>query len=231
MSQGRENKSGTTKAIGMFKELALALEKQLGQPLPGKEAQFKMRPYLPASPGLDFPESKTARDSAVMAILFPKNDQPHILLIERNIYTGAHSGQISLPGGKLEQEETHLQAAIRETNEEVGILPQEYDVIGSLSKIYVAASDFNIHPFVSVTDKPIILHPDVREVQRVLETPIEQFFEQQRRKEKLIKSAMGIELMAPYYDVHDKTLWGATAMILSELMEVINLSEQDFLKY
>lgn len=215
----------------MFKEISKALEKQLGQPLPGRNAQSKMKPYLPAAPDLDFPESKTARDSAVMAILYPKNDQAHILLIERNIYTGAHSGQISLPGGKLEQNESHLDAAIRETFEEVGIDKNHYEVIGELSKIYVAASDFNIHPFVSVSEKPFIIHPDVREVHQILETPVAYFFEQQRRKEKLIKSAMGIELMAPYYDVHDKTLWGATAMIMSELIEVMHLSPQDYFKY
>lgn len=215
----------------MFKEIAQALEKQLGQALPGRMAQYKMKPYLPTAPELDFPETKTARDSAVMAILYPKNNQPHILLIERNIYTGAHSGQISLPGGKLEPKESHLDAAIRETFEEVGIDKNNYEILGELSKIYVAASDFNIQPFVSITEKPFIIQPDIREVHQILETPVSYFFEQQRRKEKLIKSAMGIELMAPYYDVHDKTLWGATAMIMSELMEVINNSKQDYFKY
>lgn len=215
----------------MFLELAKALEKQLGEPLPGMTGQGKMRPYLPAAPHMDFPESKTARESAVLALLYQKQDEPHILLIERNIYKGAHSGQISLPGGKLELSETHKDAAVRETMEEVGIDKKDYDIIGELSKIYVAASDFNIQPIVAVTEKPLIIHPDVREVAQILETPLSYFFEMERRKQKLIQNAMGLELMAPYFDVHDKTLWGATAMILSELTEIIQASPQNYIKY
>ncbi len=215
----------------MFLELAKALEKQLGEPLPGIVAQGKMKPFLPTAPSLDFPESKTARESAVLALLYPKEDVPHILLIERNIYNGAHSGQISLPGGKLEFRETYKDAAVRETKEEVGIDKGNYDIIGELSKIYVAASDFNIQPIVAVTDKPLIIQPDVREVAQILETPLPYFFELERRKQRLIKNAMGFELMAPYFDVHDRTLWGATAMILSELVEIIQQAPQQYLKY
>lgn len=215
----------------MFSEIAKALEQQLGEPLPGITGQGKMRPYLPTAPQLDFPESKTARESAVLALLYPKQDEPHILLIERNIYKGAHSGQISLPGGKLEYQESHKDAAVRETLEEVGIDKSSYDIIGELSKIYVAASDFNIQPIVAVTEKPLIIHPDVREVAQILETPLSYFFELERRKQKLIQNAMGLELMAPYFDVHDKTLWGATAMILSELTEIIQNSPQNYIKY
>jgi 8-oxo-dGTP pyrophosphatase MutT (NUDIX family) len=215
----------------MFSEVALALETQLRQPLPGSLAQRKMRPYLPSMPNLDIPSSPFAKESAVMALLYPKENQPSILLIERNVYTGAHSGQISLPGGKLEKNETYQEAAIRETMEEVGVKNSEFQIIGELSKIYVAASNFNIQPFVAISDSPLQIYPDSREVAQVLEIPLEFFFDMKLRKEKLIKSAMGMELMAPYFDVNNKTLWGATAMILSELVEIIQLSKQDFLKY
>ena len=180
----------------MFSEVARALEKQLKEPLPGYLAQCKMRPYLPSLPDFDIPTPPFAKESAVMALLYPVENQPKILLIERTIYTGAHSGQISLPGGKVEKNESYQEAAIRETMEEVGVE-----------------------------------NPDSREVAQVLEIPLEVFFNLKMRKEKLIKSTMGMELMAPYFDVNNKTLWGATAMILSELMEIIQMSNQDYLKY
>ena len=215
----------------MFSEVARALEKQLQQPLPGYLAQSKMRPYLPSMPHLDLPTSPFAKESAVMALLYPVENKPNILLIERTIYSGAHSGQISLPGGKVEKNESYQEAAIRETMEEVGVENSNFEIVGELSKIYVAASNFNIQPIVAISENPIKIFPDSREVAQVLEIPLEMFFDIKRRKEKLIKSAMGMELMAPYFDVNDKTLWGATAMILSELMEIIQMSNQDFLKY
>ncbi|MCO5229942.1 MAG: CoA pyrophosphatase [Chitinophagales bacterium] len=215
----------------MFQELTKALEKQLSKPLPGAMAQGKMRPFLPGFPNIDIPPSPFAKESAVLALLYPIQDQPHILLIERNIYKGAHSGQISLPGGKLEKNESYTEAAVRETLEEVGVDKGCFHVIGELSKVFVAASNFNIQPIVAIADCPIITHPDSREVAQILETPFQLFFEQNSRKEKLIKSTMGMELMAPYFDVHNKTLWGATAMILSELIEVTQLSPQNILKY
>jgi 8-oxo-dGTP pyrophosphatase MutT (NUDIX family) len=215
----------------MFSELARALEKQLQHPLPGYLAQSKMRPYLPSMPGLDLPVSPFAKESAVLALLYPLENNPSILLIERTIYTGAHSGQISLPGGKVEKNESYQEAAIRETMEEVGIENSNFEIVGELSKIYVAASNFNIQPIVAISENPIKIYPDSREVAQVLEIPLEVFFNLKMRKEKLIKSAMGMELMAPYFDVNNKTLWGATAMILSELMEIIQNSNQDYLKY
>jgi 8-oxo-dGTP pyrophosphatase MutT (NUDIX family) len=181
---------------------------------------------------LDIPSSPFARESAVMALLYPKEDQPSILLIERNVYTGAHSGQISLPGGKLEKNETYQEAAIRETMEEVGVKNSEFQIIGELSKIYVAASNFNIQPFVAISDSPLTnLSRQQRSGSSIRDSFRMCFFDMKLRKEKLIKSAMGMELMAPYFDVNNKTLWGATAMILSELVEIIQLSKQDFLKY
>ena len=215
----------------MFLEVVHALEKQLQQPLPGTIAQGKMRPYLSSFPHLDIPSSPFARESAVMALLYPKGDQPSILLIERNIYTGAHSGQISLPGGKLEKNESYQEAAIRETMEEVGVKNSDFQIIGELSKMYVAASNFNIQPIVAISDRPLQIYPDSREVAQILETPLEVFFNMKLRKEKLIKSAMGMELMAPYFDVNNKTLWRATAMILIQLVEVIQSSNQSILKY
>lgn len=215
----------------MFHEVIRALEQQLSKPLPGKDAQEKMRPYLPIAPFLDLPQIMKPKESAVMALLYPKQDIPHLLLIERNIYRGPHSGQISLPGGKLDKNESYFEAAIRETKEEVDVDQHAYNIIGQLSKLYVPASNFNIQPFVGIAHQAPIIHPNEREVAMILETPLSYLFEKERRKEKIMKSSMGIDLMAPYFDIYDRSLWGATAMILSELIEIIQESPQNLIKY
>ena len=215
----------------MFDNFVDALEKQLKEPLPGREAQKLMQPYLPLLSKFDLRSPrKDAKESAVMALIYPKQDQPHIVLIERAIYKGVHSGQISLPGGKLEVNETPLVCAIRETCEEVGIQQGDYHVIGNLTKTYIPPSNFNVQPFVAVADKPFVLEKDSREVSRILETPLSYLFDKERRKEKWMKSAVGLKVKAPYFDVYNRTLWGATAMILSELIEVIEQAPQEYLK-
>lgn len=213
-----------------FEEFIKVLERQLSQPLPGKEAQAMLRPYSPLSPSLDPPALFTPKESAVMALIYPIANKPHLLLTERPIYKGAHSGQISFPGGKVEKEESTLDAALRETKEEVGVNGELVNVMGELSNLYVWASNFNVNPYVGyLNEKPQFL-PDPREVATILEAPLEMFFKPGVVKEKPLKNALGFGLNAPYFDVFDRTLWGATAMIISELIHVIDQSEQDYYK-
>jgi len=214
----------------MYNDFIQALQAQLQQPLPGRSSQEKMRPYLPMAPKMDIPQLIKPREGAVMAVFYPVNGQPHLLLTERPVYAGTHSGQISLPGGKLEADETHLDAARRETWEEVGVHPDELSVLGPLSKLYVPASNFNIQPFVAFADHQLNFRADEREVATLLETPLDLFFGKDIVGEKMMPSALGMKLMAPYYDIYNRTLWGATAMIMSELLQVINNSPQDFYK-
>jgi 8-oxo-dGTP pyrophosphatase MutT (NUDIX family) len=215
---------------GMYADFIRAVEYQLRNPLPGKSGQEMMRPYMPLSPKLDPPPLFKPKEGAVLALFYPVDNVPHLLLMERPSYQGAHSGQISFPGGKVETSETHLDAAIREAWEETGVVQDEVRILGELSKVYVWASNFNIQPFVGYTAHRPEFMPDQREVAAILETPVDIFFREGIIKEKPLLGAMGIELMAPYFDVFDKTLWGATAMIISEMMHVIHHAPQDFYK-
>jgi 8-oxo-dGTP pyrophosphatase MutT (NUDIX family) len=214
----------------MYADFIHALEYQLRHPLPGKSGQEMMRPYMPLSPKLDPPPLFKPREGAVLALFYPIQNVPHLLLMERPSYQGAHSGQISFPGGKVEASETHLDAAKREAWEEMGVLPEEVKVLGELSKVYVWASNFNIQPFVAFAEQRPEFKPDQREVAAILEAPVDLFFQKNVIKEKPLIGAMGIELMAPYFDVFDRTLWGATAMIISEIMHVIDKAPQDIYK-
>ncbi|HQV78252.1 MAG TPA: CoA pyrophosphatase [Chitinophagales bacterium] len=207
----------------MFHQFAHDLKNAFKQPLPGKSAQAALRPYLKLKPSLDAPPLPNPKRGAVMSLIYPIQSVPHILFIERPIYKGVHSGQIAFPGGKIEQSDASiLAAALRETHEEVGVLQNEIEVVGPLTSVYVLASNFMVFPFVGILDSAPQFILEKKEVANIMEVPLSYFLEPGIIKEKPIKSAIGFTLMAPYYDLYGKTLWGATAMMVSELNTILH---------
>lgn len=206
----------------MFEKFTDALQLAFKHPLPGKPGQDKLKPYLKINKNIDAPRLLKPKLGAVMALIYPVNNTPHILFIERPVYNGVHSGQIAFPGGKIESTDaTFLQAAYRETHEEVGISSQYISVAGPLTEVYVLASNFLVYPYVGLLHKAPKVTLQKKEVAGILEVPLYKFFEPEIIKEKPIKNALGITLMAPYYDIRGKVLWGATAMMVSELCTII----------
>lgn len=206
----------------MFDKFSADLIQAIQQPLPGASAHQLMKPYLKLNKNLDAPQLLKPKLGAVMALIYPVDNIPHLLFIERPVYDGVHSGQIAFPGGKIEQKDvSFLNAALRETEEEVGVPAHQIEVAGPLSEVFVFASNFMVYPFVGILDAPPILTLQQKEVAATLHIPIPTFFKKEIIKEKPIKNALGFTLMAPYYDIEGKTLWGATAMMVSELCEVI----------
>ena len=206
----------------MFEKFKDELVQAFTRPLPGKAAHELLKPYLKINKNLDAPRLLNPKSGAVMSLIYPIENIPHILFIERPVYDGVHSGQIAFPGGKIEQEDaTFLDAALRETQEEIGIERSLISVIGPLSEIYVLASNFIVYPYVGILDEIPSLLLEEKEVANTLSIPLHRFFEHEIVKEKPIKSALGFTLMAPYYDLDGKVLWGATAMMVSELCAII----------
>jgi 8-oxo-dGTP pyrophosphatase MutT (NUDIX family) len=206
----------------MFDRFSEDLIRAFTQPLPGKVAHELLKPYLKINKSLDAPKLPNSKEGAVMSLIYPVNNIPHILFIERPLYNGVHSGQIAFPGGKIEQSDSSfLDAALRETHEEIGIPGQQIKVVGALSEIYVLASNFMVYPYVGLLDETPSLILEEKEVASTFEIPLYRFFEPEILKEKPIKNALGFTLMAPYYDLDGKTLWGATAMMVSELCAII----------
>jgi 8-oxo-dGTP pyrophosphatase MutT (NUDIX family) len=196
------------------------LIKRHAEGLPGRPFQMKKavlsRQMLEAPP--------TARQSAVLILLFPKNGEWHIVLTER---TGnpndPHSNQISFPGGSLDPDDADLAfCALRETHEEVGILPQTIQLIGKMTDIYIDVSNFQVHPFLAWTDAPPQYKRQVTEVKHIIETPISVLQHPDNQK-KMNMTIRGYQLTdVPYFDVFGKVVWGATAMILAEFLELMN---------
>ena len=205
----------------MSSDFEKRLEKVLCGKLPSVFAQQKMSPTLRFI-GKGFPEDSTmAIKSAVLILLFPEGNSLGTVFIERNKYPGAHSGQISFPGGKHEREDNSLMdTAIREAKEEIGIDPEEIRIIGSLTKLFVPVSNFLIYPYIGLIDKKPVFIPEPKEVNSIIEIGINSLFDPANKKSKLIKKN-DFSILAPYYDAKGHHIWGATAMILSEFYEIL----------
>ncbi len=196
------------------------LENNLRRPLPGSEAQWKMahltrQMYREAPP--------TARNAGVLATFFPRNGEWHIVLIERPANDkDRHGGQISFPGGKHEPgDESLLQTALREAEEEVGIGRESVRVLGYLTKLYIPVSNFMVHPFVGVLEEEPEFRLQASEVKTLLTAPFAHFQNPDNFRTTDIRVTPHISLKSvPCFDLHGRVLWGATAMILSELLEV-----------
>ena len=168
----------------------------------------------------------TARQACVLLLLFPKAGEWHVLLTERTSSDNPnmrHSGQISFPGGKLEADDVSLEAcALRETHEEVGILQNSIKIIGQMTDLYIPVSNFQVFPFLAWTDSTPQYFPQISEVQDVIEVPLSILQNSKNIKMKDIRINDELILKdVPYFDVYGHTVWGATAMILSEFLSLL----------
>ncbi len=199
------------------------------QPLPGPAAQNKMASRVRPLPS-ELPED--ARESAVLALLFPLEEELNLMLIKRVEDGKPHSGQISFPGGRRDPEDESLQVtALRETFEEVGIPSSSIEILGKLSQLYIPVSNSNVHPFVgymhSITESQI----NKAEVQYILEVPVKELLRPERKIIKEIRPSAfpDIVISAPSYELDEKhVIWGATAMMIAELEEVLKFRDFSF---
>jgi 8-oxo-dGTP pyrophosphatase MutT (NUDIX family) len=204
-------------------KLITRLRTRLEQPLPGIVAQLKMTSIrnIRQDPHFTIPED--ARASGVLLLLYPSGGQTKIVFIRRPDYGGVHSGQISFPGGQAEPGDiTPAETALRESREEIGIVPGEVRILGQLSELYIPPSRFLVRPFVGYTKKTPAFVPDPAEVAEVLEFPLAGFFERDVVREQEIFIREDRVIKAPAYVINGHVIWGATAMIMSEFLEVLN---------
>jgi 8-oxo-dGTP pyrophosphatase MutT (NUDIX family) len=155
------------------------------------------------------------KPAGVLLLLYPCNDVLTFPLTRRTELVATHKGQISLPGGAQEDGETSRQTALRETCEELHVCLDESYLIGSLTPLHVTASDFMIHPHVAYAPHRPVFEPDPIEVAEVLEVPLPLFMDE-NIKTMEHWNYHGIEMDVPCYRIHGQTVWGATAIILSE---------------
>lgn len=199
------------------------LVQKLKEPLPAKEALSMMFPHIKAMPE----ETPTdAKPSAVMVLLFEKNEEWHVLAIRRTEDGHAHSGQISFPGGKHElDDESMLHTALRETYEEIGIDATKINVLGALSPVYIVVSNFNVFPYVGHLQSTEAININPEEVHSILEIPLKELFHETAKiKTEVVSPAYpDIKRIVNAYQVQEGAIiWGATAIMLAELELVLN---------
>jgi len=195
------------------------IRKALLQALPGVVSHRKMLPFnreLTASPD----EQTRVKHSSVLLLLFVEDSELKACLIKRPEHMKHHAGQIALPGGRIEKEETALETALRETWEEIGITSDQIEILGSLSELYVQVSRFQIHPFVGWLDKKPEYVINKSEVEKTISFPVKLI---NNSFDEVELNTFSGKLKVPCIQFEGEIIWGATAMILSEFRDVLGL--------
>ncbi len=199
------------------------LKQRLQEVLPGQVAHDKMMSRVRPMPD-KLPMD--AKPSAVLVLLFPIASVWHVLYIQRAKDGHAHSGQISFPGGKQEPDDADLKAtALREAQEEIGLMSSEVEVIGQLTSLYIPVSNFNVYPFVALAAARPEYQLQKKEVARVFEIPIQDLMSDALKKNVQVTSPADktfIRNVPAYQLPEDAILWGATAMITAELEMILS---------
>jgi 8-oxo-dGTP pyrophosphatase MutT (NUDIX family) len=153
--------------------------------------------------------------SAVLVPLYVDDGVVHAVFTRRRHDLNRHAGEISFPGGRREPGETLLEAALREAHEEIGLPPEDVDVVGALAPVGTFVTNYAIYPFVGVIEPGTAWVPQAREVAEVLELPLEELRAAHAEK-RLVRK--GIPFRTDTYEVGDAMIWGATARIVADLL-------------
>jgi len=200
-------------------DLERRLRRALAGTLPGMEAQLRMAP-VPRPGWLPGRSPEASRPAAALLLLFPAAAPAHVLLTVRSSRLPSHAGQVSMPGGAVEDGETIEDAALREASEETGVDPCSVRVLGRLTPLHIPVSGFVLHPVVGLADE----RPDFKladgEVDRIVEPSLADLLDPAAVR-RFPRLRDGLFQDVPYFAVDGLQVWGATAMVLAEFLELL----------
>ena len=171
---------------------------------------------------LKFPDG--ARDGAALLLVYPHDETVHVALTVRGSGLRNHTGQVSLPGGRVDAGETFEAAALREAQEEIGVDPATVEILGRLTPLHIPVSGFILHPVVGYTSMRPAFQRAEWEVARIIEAPVSLLSDPaviKREMRTRTLQGQSIDVNVPYYDVDGEKVWGATAMVLSEFCAIL----------
>ena len=208
-----------------FREFEKRIVKVTKMELPGETVQMKM---APAERLRELKEEiiqvKNAKQAGVMVLFYPTlEQQTNLILILRKTYKGVHSAQVGFPGGKIESIDNSIQdAALRETEEEVGVPRNDISIIKKLTEIYIPPSNFFVQPFLGITQNSPNFIPEEKEVESIIEVNLNDFMDNKCITSRIITTSYAVDLEVPAFHLNGHIVWGATAMMLNEVRELIS---------
>ncbi|MDY7393792.1 CoA pyrophosphatase [Aureibaculum sp. 2210JD6-5] len=190
-------------------------------PLGGQESQFKMAPELRKQFSLKDVENRNPRPSAVLALFYPdENNNTRFLLTLRSTYKGVHAAQISFPGGKKDKVDVGLvDTALRETEEEIGVDKNNITILREMTKTYIPPSNFWVYPFMGYTDKTPSFVSNY-EVEILIEVLVSDLINEKSLSTKNLTTSYMENIDVPCFKLNGYIVWGATAMMLSEIKDL-----------
>ncbi|MDU8886513.1 CoA pyrophosphatase [Yeosuana sp. MJ-SS3] len=208
-----------------FDEFKILLSKVKNIPLPAQNSQFKMAPPFREHLLKKYKEAMlNSKKAGVLALFYPdENDVTKIILILRKTYSGVHSDQVGFPGGKLEEKDKSLkEAAIRETYEEIGVPMHRIEVIRELTEVYIPPSNFYVKPYLGITTIVPQFVKQEDEVEELIEVFLKDLLIEDNVVNKTVSTSYNKDLEVPAFNLNGYTVWGATAMMLSEIKDLLN---------
>lgn len=213
-----------------FKDLKRIIPKLKLSNLNSKTSQIKLAPsFRKEFIKLNSNKLLNSKKAAVIAALYEDDNKVRLILILRNTYNGVHSNQIGFPGGSVEDyDKTLFDTAIRETYEEIGVRVQKNELIRELHEIYIPPSNFNVYPFLVILNHPPSFVKDDKEVKEVITIDLESLLNckitqtQIPIPAKLNELSIQNDVEVPAFKLAGYNVWGATAMMLSEIRDLIN---------
>jgi 8-oxo-dGTP pyrophosphatase MutT (NUDIX family) len=207
-----------------FKNFLSTIPKIKQAPLPKEKAHLKM---IPPNRKMDFLRNKIGdapREAAVLCLFYPNTlQETEFVLILRKTYQGVHSAQIGFPGGKIEKEDAGFeQAALRETEEEIGVYKRDITIFKTMTKVYIPPSNFMVYPFLAYLDHEPVFKKDDYEVEKIIRMPLKALLKTENITKKQVQTSYGITIEVPMFILQDIEVWGATAMMLSEIKMLFN---------
>ncbi len=207
-----------------FDEFLKSVSKIENIPLPAESSQFKMSPPFREKLQAQQKEViKTARSAGVVALFYPDSHaNTKLVLILRKTYKGVHSAQVGFPGGKLETTDISIKhAAIRETWEEVGVPENQVEILRAMTKVYIPPSNFFVYPFIGIARyTPKFIKQD-EEVEDIIEVSLQDFISDANVVTETVSTSYSVQVAVPAFQLNNHIVWGATAMMLSEIKDLL----------
>lgn len=215
---------GVSDDLETHRRLEMQLRARLAGPLPGLAAQLRLAP----SPRVGWDPDRVPeglRDAAALVLVYPDQGRWFLPLTVRGAELRSHTGQVSLPGGSVDADESIEMAALREASEEIGVAPASVRLLGRLTPLHIPVSGFLLHPVVGVVDARPQFLPAAWEVARIIEVPVATLLDAavlKRERQVRQRDGRAVEMDVPFFDVDGEKVWGATAMVLAEFLALID---------